>query len=45
MMNQGRLEMLKDSGAMVLSVTGDGTDSKIKLEKADARGNLCTNRG
>lgn len=30
-----RLEMLKDSGAMVLSVTGDGTDSKIKLENAN----------
>ena len=33
-----RLEMLKDSGAMVLSVTGDGTDSKIKLEKLTKSG-------
>ena len=27
-----RLEMLKDSGAMVLSVTGDGTDNKPSLK-------------
>ncbi len=40
-----RLEMLKDSGAMVLSVTGDGTDSKIKLEKLTKSGIFCTNRG
>lgn len=33
-----RLEMLKDSGAMVLSVTGDGTDNKTKLEKLTKSG-------
>lgn len=36
-----RLEMLKDSGAMVLSVTGDGTDNKINRSYYNRKFQRC----